>query len=210
MAQCEQAIYTSLSKPRFPAIQSLTRTIPYLPLKSIKAAIPSHPKPYPAVGLAGSGSLSKPRFPAIQSRSGRFSRSSDKSIKAAIPSHPKPVRVCMSARVVSLSKPRFPAIQSESSLRSGNRLSLSKPRFPAIQSPARRATLQPWKSIKAAIPSHPKPPEVVQSVQAKVYQSRDSQPSKAPCQPCLSAAISLSKPRFPAIQSVGVGGFQSG
>ena len=126
------------------------------------------------------------------------------------------------------------------------RTSLSKPRFPAIQSLPLESPRRLRKSIKAAIPSHPKryglqvnaglkvyqsrdsqpskakrprsraDPEVYQSRDSqpskahfmsltpptKVYQSRDSQPSKARAASGVRKLASLSKPRFPAIQSL--------
>ena len=102
----------------------------------------------------------------------------------------------------SLSKPRFPAIQSANSYYPTGAESLSKPRFPAIQSAATYGMWANDKSIKAAIPSHPKPGCNDGRGAVKVYQSRDSQPSKAAAGEGPAGGSSLSKPRFPAIQSV--------
>src|SRR5580693_3341347 len=58
------------------------------------------------------------------------------------------------------------------------------------------------KSIKAAIPGHPEPKSGYAAGAAEVYQSCDSRPSRA-CRPQrLPPAKSLSKLRFPAIQSL--------
>ena len=126
-------------------------------LKSIKAAIPGHPKPMVESGVSVS-----------------------KSIKAAIPGHPKQVfRRELVAFEVYQSRDSRP---SKARCRDGALCpgSLSKPRFPAIQSHGQTDFTGFSKSIKAAIPGHPKPDAAWINGASQVYQSRDSRPSKAP------------------------------
>ncbi len=214
----------SLSKRRFPAIQSASAADVATLFESIKAAIPGHPKldsiDIPGMwGVYQSGdsrpskakaqvhnelklSLSKRRFPAIQSEYGSTRRGMAESIKAAIPGHPKHIRR-RAGRVQGVYQSGDSRPSKAHRPRAGAaRQSLSKRRFPAIQSYEDTGRGNRIESIKAAIPGHPKQGLQRNSPPRRVYQSGDSRPSKAGNLQHVPEAWSLSKRRFPAIQSL--------
>ena len=147
--------------------------------KSIKAAIPSHPKPKTVDGGL------KP-----------------KSIKAAIPSHPKLKRVeVVENGKVYQSRDSQPS-KAPASCHPSTPASLSKPRFPAIQSRLAPTCPPGSKSIKAAIPSHPKHRRDAGAGRRKSIKAAIPSHPKRSAHARPNRDRSLSKPRFPAIQSV--------
>ena len=147
-------------------------------------------------------SLSKRRSPTSQSQVCHRHQPPHESIKAAIPNQPKPVACAAddAVRVYQSGDPQPAKAYWGCDTRA--HLSLSKRRSPTSQSGRVGACLCVSESIKAAIPNQPKPGKRWLANDARVYQSGDPQPAKAPLRQRESRAESLSKRRSPTSQSV--------